>query len=154
MNKKRRKIISWIMLISWMAFIFFMSHQPGDISSEYSDLVVKIFTALGLDFNNYFGELATFIVRKVAHFTEYFILYILFYKVIILYINKRKARILALLLVFLYACSDEFHQYFIPGRGPAFKDVMIDTSGGFVASLFVTLIENIMIKYKKQPKSK
>jgi VanZ family protein len=30
---------------------------------------------------------------------------------------------------FIYACTDEFHQYFIPGRGPSFRDVLVDTSG-------------------------
>ena len=61
----------------------------------------------------------------------YFILFILIYNVISLYVVERKARIYSVIFVFLYACSDEFHQSFIPGRGPAFKDVMIDTSEEF-----------------------
>jgi len=55
----------------------------------------------------------------------------------ILFLRTRKERgssgrsaLYALLFVFLYASSDEFHQSFIPGRGPAFTDVLIDTAGG------------------------
>ena len=56
----------------------------------------------------------------------------LVYRVIILDMNKTQAKIVAVLFVFGYACSDEFHQYFIEGREAAFRDVMIDTSGGIV----------------------
>ncbi|MBQ3466792.1 MAG: VanZ family protein, partial [Oscillospiraceae bacterium] len=34
-----------------------------------------------------------------------------------------------LLFCFLYACSDEFHQLFVPGRAGMFSDVLIDTVG-------------------------
>jgi VanZ family protein len=39
--------------------------------------------------------------------------------------------ILALCMAVLYACSDEFHQSFVPGRSPSLIDVGIDTAGGF-----------------------
>jgi len=32
-------------------------------------------------------------------------------------------------LCFAYAVSDEFHQYFVPGRGPRWGDVMLDSFG-------------------------
>lgn len=51
--------------------------------------------------------------------------------------------------VFLYACSDEFHQYFIPGRAMAFKDVLIDTSGGITGYIIVTIIEKVKIRKLK-----
>ena len=41
----------------------------------------------------------------------------------------REAR-LALLLVVLYAASDEFHQLFVSSRDAAVHDVLIDTAGG------------------------
>ena len=48
-----------------------------------------------------------------------------------------KVFIQVILMVFLYACSDEFHQAFVPGRGPAFRDVLVDTSGGLTALLII-----------------
>ncbi|ATD54028.1 VanZ family protein [Clostridium chauvoei] len=128
--KNKKKIIAWFMLIIWMSVIFFMSHQPGNISSNQSELVLKIFSFIGINLNDYFGELATLIVRKTAHFSEYLILFAFAYNVLILYTDKKSARICSLIFVFLYACSDEIHQYFIPGRAMAFKDILIDTSGG------------------------
>ncbi len=35
----------------------------------------------------------------------------------------------------LYACSDELHQYFVPGRSCKFFDVCVDSSGAFFGAL-------------------
>lgn len=145
---KNKKIISWALLISWMCFIFFMSHQPGNVSSNQSDLVLKIFSFIGIELNDYFGEIATFIVRKTAHFSEYFILYLLSYNVFRYYVKNKKYSIYLILFVALYAISDEFHQAFIPGRGPAIRDVLIDTSGGIFAYIIMNLFSRF--KFKKE----
>ena len=46
---------------------------------------------------------------------------------------------LSLLFCFLYACSDEFHQLFIPGRSGQFIDILIDTSGALIMLLIIYL---------------
>ena len=130
--KNKRLIINWIILIGWMLLIFFMSNQPADISTKQSDLVIKLFSAIGIDLNTHLGELASFVVRKVAHFTEYFILYYFSISVCKYYVDIKKARIYCLFVVLGYAISDEIHQYFIPGRAMAIRDVVIDFSGGVV----------------------
>lgn len=130
MNKKR---INLAALILWMIVIFVFSQMPGQLSDENSRFVIYIFNLLGLNLNSAFGDFANFIVRKGAHFTEYFILYMLLLNVLREKFNWSKALIYSLAGVFLYACTDEFHQSFVPGRGPAFRDVLIDTSGGLVA---------------------
>ena len=145
--EKHKKMIAWVLLISWMIIIFLMSHQPGDISSNQSELVLKIFSFIGIELNDYFGELATFIVRKVAHFSEYMILFLLAYNVTRYYINTRKVKLFLIIFVFIYACTDEIHQYFIPGRSMAFKDVLIDTSGGVFGYIIKDIISRI--KFKK-----
>ena len=143
--KKYKKIIAWVLLILWMLLIFFMSHQPGEVSSSQSELVLKIFRLIGIELNDYFGELATFFIRKLAHFSEYAILYLLAYNVSINYIKERKSRIFLIGFVFLYACTDEIHQYFIPGRNMAFKDVLIDTSGGIFGYIVSIVLERIKL---------
>jgi len=50
------------------------------------------------------------------------------------------------LLSFLYACSDEFHQTFVPGRAGQFKDVLIDTAGALIGLIVVTLIRMVVRK--------
>ncbi|MBB6716844.1 VanZ family protein [Clostridium gasigenes] len=140
---RKNKVISWVMLLVWMGIIFFMSNQTGEVSSNQSDLVIKIFEFLGIRLDSYFGELATFIIRKASHFTEYLILFLLLYRVNCLYMGKRNAKLYTLLGVLLYAGSDEIHQYFIPGRAMAFKDVIIDISGGGMAMILTWIYENV-----------
>lgn len=127
---KRNKWL--ILLISWMVVIFIFSNTPGDESSKQSGLVLNILMALGIDMESIFGDIATFIIRKGAHMTEYFILAFFSYKFLKENLNSKKCALKALMLTFLYACTDEFHQYFIPGRAAAFKDVLIDTSGAII----------------------
>ena len=142
---KNKKMISWIMLIAWMGIIFFMSHQPGEVSSSQSELVLRIFSFLGIELNQYFGELATLVIRKTAHFSEYLVLFLFAYNVSRFYFTTKKARLYSIIFVFLYASTDEFHQYFIPGRNMAFKDVLIDTSGGVIGYLIMKIVEIVKL---------
>lgn len=150
----KKKNINWILVIAWMILIFAFSSQPGEISDENNKFVIYVFNLLGLDLNSIFGTLSDFIVRKAAHFTEYFILYILLYRALSTKKNLGiKVFVLAILIVFLYACSDEFHQVFVPGRGPAFRDVLVDTCGGLTAFL-VMYIKQAYRGSKLQAKNK
>jgi VanZ family protein len=132
-----KKVIKWLLLIAWMIVIFMFSHQPGDVSAEKSRFVLAIFNFLGLNLDSLMGELSTFIVRKAAHFGVYFILYLLIYNVVADSFKLKTALLISLAGVFLYACTDEFHQTFIPGRSGNFKDVLIDTLGGLTACIMI-----------------
>ena len=75
-------------------------------------------------------------VRKLAHFTEYAVLAILVLRAIRQPRRDdprpwigRHARF-TVLVVALYAASDEWHQSFVPTRQASVVDVMIDTFGG------------------------
>ena len=144
----KKKHVDWILVIGWMILIFIFSSQAGETSSENNKFVIYVFKLIGLDLNSILGTFSDFLVRKAAHFTEYFILYILLYRAI----NTKKTGNLkvfigSILIVFLYACSDEFHQAFVPGRGPAFRDVLVDTCGGLTAFL----VMYICVTLKKRP---
>ena len=139
----------WILAFLWMVFIFVMSQMPGERSNEQSKLVIYVFSFLGIDLNSIWGDLANYIIRKGAHFTEYFILYILIYRVLIVYYSKGKALLLGILSVFLYACSDELHQLFVDGRVAAFKDVLIDTAGGTFSAVVTMIIYKLKDKRSK-----
>ena len=73
------------------------------------------------------------LVRKAAHMTEYFVLFLLCHRLLKWYRPERKMWGYALLICILYAASDEFHQSFVPGRGASIVDVGIDTSGALLA---------------------
>jgi len=82
------------------------------------------------------------VIRKCAHFTEYFLLSWLILRGI--RAGRRETHLawalLAILLVAAYASLDEFHQRFVPGRTPAARDVVIDTTGGAAAQLIAALL--------------
>jgi len=132
MNKK---IIKWFLVIAWMVLIFCFSNQPGNESSKNNEFVVYIFNLLGINLNSILGDLTNFLIRKAAHFTEYFILALLVLNVVVEEFTFKKGIIISVIAVFLYACTDEFHQSFVPGRACLFRDVMIDTSGGAFAMI-------------------
>lgn len=143
--RNKRLVIGWIALLFWIGLIFYMSNQPGDVSSKQSGLVLKLFQVIGIDLNNELGEFATFLVRKAAHFTEYFILYFLAINVMKYYFDIKRAILYAFIFSVFYACTDEIHQYFIEGRAMAFKDVLIDSSGALLAMIIRSLIIKINI---------
>jgi VanZ family protein len=71
------------------------------------------------------------VLRKIAHITEYFVLTLLLYRAFkgAFIPNRINLFFLPGTLSFLYAVSDEIHQYFVPTRGPSAKDVLIDCLG-------------------------
>lgn len=130
-----KKIRYFIPAIAWMLFIFYMSHQPATISTSTSGFFVDMLRSLFSLSDGYIDILQT-IIRKGAHMSEYAILAILLYYGFIHY-NIKNTYIVSFIATVLYACSDEFHQLFIPGRSGAILDVGIDSIGVFIGLFFV-----------------
>ncbi len=59
---------------------------------------------------------------------------------------------MSILLSFLYACTDEIHQIFVPGRSAQFRDVLIDTLGASFGTLIAYLILKLITKIKEHSK--
>ena len=132
------KVVKICFLVLWMALIFSFSNQKDVDSSKVSDgfidrtvfKIYKIFNEnITKEKENEIIEKYTYPIRKLAHYTLYFILGILSFLVVKDYSINKKLIIYSLLICFLYACSDEFHQLFIIGRSARVLDVMIDTFG-------------------------
>lgn len=123
-------------MIIWMIFIFIMSNTNGNDSSSQSNFFANII----LQFINIDKETLTFLIRKIAHMSEYAILALFtYYALIKIAFNKRIIFQITFLISFLYACSDEFHQLFISGRSGQFTDVLIDSTGCLIMLLFLYL---------------
>ena len=132
------KVVKICFLVLWMALIFSFSNQRDVESSKVSDgfidrTVVKIYKVFNENITkekeSEIIEKYTYPIRKLAHYTLYFVLGILAFLVVKDYSINKKLIIYSLLICFLYACSDEFHQLFIIGRSASIKDVIIDTFG-------------------------
>jgi len=81
------------------------------------------------------------IIRKCAHFTEYFILSLLILRGIRGERRETHLRwaLVAIIVVAGYASLDELHQAFVPGRTAAVTDVLLDTTGGIAAQVVAAL---------------
>lgn len=134
-----KRIFKWSLVIAFMVTIFIFSSEIAVQSEQKSRFVIYILNILGINIESAFGNLADFIVRKAAHITEYFILYLLIFNALYNDFSKKTALLLSLLFVFLYASTDEYHQLFIPGRSGKFRDVLIDTSGGTLGLILMKI---------------
>lgn len=125
---KIKKIVKfWLAPFIWFGIIFFFSSLPTVETSTF-----------------YFWD---FVFKKSAHFIEYFILSTLIYRALINYdMDAKKSMFVAVFVSVLYAMTDEYHQSFVPGRGPAVRDVFIDTFGA------VTAVFGVIGNIKVMPK--
>lgn len=115
-------LANWLTVILWMFVIFYLSHQP-DLKSGFATPI-------------------DFVLRKIAHITEYAILCFLL-------IRASKNQKWAFLIAFLYACSDEIHQLFILGRHGSPRDIAIDTMGIMLAVYFYEKFYLFYAKFKQ-----
>ena len=144
MNKvNKRKLIKWIILIAWMAIIFAFSNQRYSWDATHN-IISSAFYSMDNNSNIEFIDTLNFIIRKLGHIIEYFLLSLIFISLLKEYTNKIKTIIIScIIFCFLYACGDEFHQSFVDGRSALFTDVLIDSIGIFIAVLSYVLIYNI-----------
>ena len=144
-DRKKIRYLIWIIPLMIAIMIFSFSAQQGDDSAQLSDRFVRIFLQIR-DQIGLFPRLSeteivhlfSVLVRKSAHVTEYLLfcisLHISFYVTGV----KNRLRIpCSFLMTFGYACTDEIHQLFVPGRAGLFTDVLIDSSGAFVLCLIL-----------------
>lgn len=156
MNKTVKIIISWILVILWMGVIFTFSSMDSDQSnSESKGTIDKVVTGT-IEIGNNIGitnynptieekeeiiDMLNFPVRKLAHMFLYFVLAILLINA--LKISEiKKVYIITIIIVLLYAITDEFHQTLINGRTGKFIDVLIDTTGSLIGMLLTKLIKS------------
>jgi len=134
---QKQRILRWGLVIANMLAIFLFSGQTGEDSGELSGLLAAILSKAV-----WLGWVFQYInIRKAAHFSIYFLLGIFTIRAVALHTEQTKARIgAALVICFLYACSDELHQHFVPGRGPSFRDVLIDTAGALTSIGILTVV--------------
>ncbi len=79
------------------------------------------------------------VLRKLAHGFVYFILGIGLAGVLSMW-SPRFVLIMVPILGLVFAALDEFHQSFVPGRGPSVRDVLIDLGGVCLGMLIMLLL--------------
>lgn len=127
-------IFKALLLFSWCYLIYYLSSEPLSISATRSLGIVKILRKL---IASEYLFIIAFVVRKLAHFSEYFILAFLTYNFIKDFNVKYKVFII-LIFCLVYASLDEVHQYFVPGRVMSIIDILIDFLGSLTAMYIIS----------------
>jgi len=138
--KTRILLRYWLPLAAWMMIIFFASSDRQSFhhsSRIIGPLLHWIFPGITAETE----DQLVFICRKGAHFLEYAFLGILAWLALRSLQPQprpwnRSDAVKALIIVCVYAISDEIHQAYVPSRQGAAVDVLIDTAGG-AAGLFL-----------------
>lgn len=159
MKKRIIKIILWILLLTLMSVIFYFSNQEAVKSSKTSSKTIRFIMKIVMpDYEttpeDELAEIETSVtklVRKLAHFSIYGGLGFLSLLTFGRYnLSKRKLYTVSAVFCLLYAVSDEFHQYFVPGRSCEALDILIDFSGAVCGMVFLTLVYIIIYNIKKR----
>ena len=134
-NHRLRLLLYGLLLLLVMLLIFYMSGRSGPdsqlMSDHFSDSLLGRFLARILP--KLTDDVKTSI-RKYAHIFEFFLLginsFLFFHELFWVKDRRRiKSALTASVWSFLYACSDEWHQTFVPERAGRITDLRFDAAG-------------------------
>lgn len=150
LKKRSLWLLSVMVSIAVTALIIYFSSQPSVESHELSNgLAACILAQLREIFPNVTLNGLDFFLRKMAHFSLYFVL-----GCSLTGVFSRQGKLPPVLLaIFAGACfaaSDELHQMFSDGRSASIRDVMLDTCGVAVGSLLSYGTMKLLRKQKKE----
>ena len=127
-----------------LAFIWGNSLMPGSVSGAISEFFERLLQCLFEQGESESSGLG-FLVRKMAHFTEFTMLGLC---LCWLFGMLGKGRLLPFLCGAAAACVDETIQLFVPDRGPSVRDVCIDSSGVLLGVILLTLGHHYVCKIR------
>ena len=78
-------------------------------------------------------------VRKLAHFSIYFLLGLVVYS-LFLHTNMKHKLLFSILTCVVYASFDEIHQLFVLGRTGQVLDVFIDSMGSIIGMILIKIL--------------
>ena len=134
--------VRWaVFVLLWICFIWGHSLVQGVESSLESGLIYQLteplFRALGI----IDAAASTFIIRKLAHFSEYAVLGIGIRNLAVSIGSSRRVLVAAAwALGCLVPLCDETIQLYVPGRNGCLRDVLIDLVGFAAGALLARAI--------------
>jgi VanZ family protein len=130
-EERLQTLLWWLPVIAWAAIIFFMSTRT--FGSPFSNRLLRdLLSLLHLKVSHHTFYILATGFRKLGHFTEYGVFAIFLYHALGREHGRAwnpKKALACILLAGLYSLTDEFHQRFVPGRGPSIVDSGFDTVG-------------------------
>ncbi len=138
MNRAKIKTFLTVLIGLNLAFIWGNSALPGKQSGEMSGTIVAVLAGI---FPIFQGEAGHFLLRKLAHFSEFACLG--FLTVARKAVGGEKIRPEMPGFGLFTACIDETIQLYVPARASSLIDVWIDTAGFFTGSILFVMGHNI-----------
>ena len=138
---KAKNAVLTFLILALIVFIWGNSCLPPSQSDGISYGVLSVIAKLLP--SSLSSEDANHIIRKIAHFSEFFILGAL---LCLRFSKDADCALISFALALSAAITDETIQIFT-GRGPSLFDVLIDSSGAAFAITLVSLI--LLLKRKK-----
>ena len=140
------RVILTVLSVLTVGFIFYNSSLNADQSSEHSGRLLEAINSI-LRSMGFGAALNEHLIRKTAHFVEYFVLGLLLSGTWYAYTGCRKRTLIfAPLNGLLVAVCDEMIQTMSSGRSCEVADMALDFSAVLCASLLMTLILYIIEK--------
>ena len=131
----KRILLTWgpVVLVCAMIFILSADTHSGQHSQALLGWILGWFHARNHARMSAFGEP----FRKLGHVVVYSLLAISSWRALSFWKQRKRLRwmppfLWTLLLLVLYAASDEWHQTFVPTRSGSVRDVVVDTLGGLL----------------------
>lgn len=137
-NAPRPRALAWVWAwwpaIAWAVFIFVMSTDTFS-AQHTASFFEPILRWLRPGLTQAQFRVIHHIIRKCAHFAEYFVFCLLLYRAVRGEHTgwRRTWAITTFFLAGGYSVSDELHQVFVASRGPSAYDSLLDSSAALVA---------------------
>lgn len=133
MNRLYKRIVCLFLTVGWMMLIYYMSSKTATVSGGESTYIIqKIMNVFFQNPSEGFIDVCETVFRKLCHFGEYGVLSFFVYITFCSFGICGRKTWMVVAICFVYAVSDEIHQYFVPGRACRIVDILIDTSGACV----------------------
>lgn len=151
----KRRILAWTLVILWCMVIFNFSAEDREASRDRSRAVTqRLDNIMTLVLDSEIIDIplersGEHYVRKAAHIIVYFILTVFVFNALVFSrVSRYKIYLFSFLIPITYGIFDEFHQSYVPGRGPMVRDVFIDGVGVLTGILFC----HIYLRLQRSPK--
>jgi len=133
-------LLAWWPALLWAAIIFSLSTDTFS-AARTGSILEPILRWLYPSISGDVVDTIHFFVRKSAHFTEYFVFFLLLYRGI------RSGRrgwhwswaLAAWFIAAVYSALDEIHQSFVASRTASARDSLLDSIGAFAALVILYL---------------
>lgn len=146
---KKRVYATLVTLVT--AFIFIQSLMPASASSAQSGFFMEIINNILLKLNITINENdLSFYIRKLAHFTEFFVLALFWFLYLTTTKSQEEAYFLTLGYGLMTGIADELIQSQTPGRAMQLSDVLIDFSGVLTFTILTFIIIKLYLLIQKR----